>query len=411
MAAKKSVLIIDESPSFRDYVAAKLEAFDLVVIKAVNGVDGGAKLVNHRPDLVIADYFLSQRALVSILKAKKNDITVSDIPVIVCSSRIGRDKLVELTTLGVRKIFMKPLKIDQLWQAVGDILGVKITLDESPCILDAHVNESVVFIEVAMGLNFEKINLLEFKLHELLTLHALALPKFLVMMSSLDIKETDLPKVRRFFEILVEMTKGRVKWIKVLTQSKVLENTLRGIWEFSEISVTDNLGKAMDELLEKNNLEAFLQEAKPMETSALEMRFDSDKALVELSNRMQSEGGDLRIAVVDDDFIVQEIVKNTFAPSGSTILTFDDGGDFLAEIPADLDLIFLDLMMPKVDGFAVMEKLREMGSPTPVIVLSALSRRDTVLRAMSYGIRSYITKPLKPDELLRKTFEVVGSHF
>jgi len=407
---KKSVLIIDESPLFRDYVCAKLEAFDLVVIKAVNGVDGGAKLTHHRPDLVIADYFLTQRSLISILKARNNDITVSDTPFIVCSSRINRDKVIELTQLGVKKVFMKPLKIDQLWQAVGEVLGQKITLDESPCLLDAHVNEHVVFIEVAMGLNFEKINLLEFKLHELMTLHALALPKFLVMMSSLDIKEPDLPKVRRFFEILVGLTKGRVKWIKVLTQSKVLEDTLRGIWEFSEISVTDSLGKAMDELLEKNNLEAFLQEAKPVE-SALEMRFDSDKALVELSNRMRSEGGDLKVAVVDDDFIVQEIVKNTFGPSGSQVLTFDDGGEFLQSLPPDLDILFLDLMMPKVDGFSVMEKLKDQGSQVPIIVLSALSRRDTVMRAMGYGIRSYITKPLKPDDLLRKTFEIVGSHF
>lgn len=409
--AKQSVLIIDESPSFRDYVSAKLEAFDLVVIKAVNGVDGWVKLVNHRPDLLIADYFLSQRSLVSILKAKNSDVTVSAIPVIICSSRINRDKVVELNQLGVRKVFMKPLKIDQLWQAVGEILGRRITLDESPCLLDAHVNESVVFIEVALGLNFEKINLLEFKLHELMDLHSLSLPKFLVLMSNLDLKEADLPKVRRFFEILVELTRGRVKWIKVLTQSKTLEKTLQGIWEFSEISVTDNLNKAMDELLEKNNLETFLQEAKPVASSSLEMRFDSDKALAELSNRMRSEGGDLKVAVVDDDFIVQEIVKNTFGPSGSQVFTFDDGSEFLGAIPDDLDILFLDLMMPKVDGFAVMESLKASGSQTPIIILSALSRRDTVLRAMTYGISSYLTKPLKPDDLLRKTFEVVGSHF
>lgn len=409
--AKKSVLIIDESPQFRDYVATKLEAFDLVVMKATNGVDGAGKLMNHRPDLIIADYFLTQRTLVSILKAKNNDVTVADIPVIVCTSRINRDKLVELTQLGVRKVFMKPLKIDQLWQAAGDILGVKITLDESPCILDAHVNENVVFVEVALGLNFEKISLLEFKLHELMSLHSLELPKFLVMLSSLDLKDQDLPKIRRLFEILLGLTRGRVKWVKVLTQSKAVETALRGLWEFSEISITDSLEKAMDELLDKGKIESFLQDSKPVESSSLEMRLDSDKSLTDLSNRMRSEGGDLRIAIVDDDFIVQEIVKNTFAPSGSTILTFDDGGEFLADIPPDLDLLFLDLMMPKVDGFAVMEKLKEAASQTPIIVLSAISRRDTVLKAMSYGIRSYITKPLKPDDLLRKTFEVVGSHF
>jgi len=409
--SKKSVLIIDESPQFRDYVATKLAQFDLVVIKAVNGVDGMGKILHHRPDLVIADYFLSQRSLVSILKAKNGDISVAGIPVIVCCSRISRDKLVELTSLRVRKVFMKPLKIDQLWQAVGESLGQKITMDESPCILDAHVNENVVFVEVALGLNFEKINLLEFKLHELMALHSLELPKFLVMLSSLDIKEQDLPKIRRLFEILVGLTKGRVKWVKVLTQSKAVEVALKGLWEFGELSITDSLDKAMDELLEKTDFETFLQAAKPMEGSALEMRFDKDKALADLSNRMRSEGADLRVAVVDDDFIVQEIVKNSFAPSGSSVLTFDDGSDFLARVPEDLDLIFLDLMMPKVDGFGVLEKLKQTANPTPVIVLSAVSQRDTVLRALTYGIRSYITKPLRPDDLLRKTFEVVGSHF
>lgn len=409
--AKRSVLIIDESPQFRDYIAAKLEAFDLVVIKAVNGVDGGAKLIHHRPSLVIADYFVTQRSLLSILRMKKHDVTVADIPVIVTSSRISRDKVVELTSLGVKKLFMKPLKIDQLWQAVGEILGIRITLDESPCILDAHVNENIVFVEVALGLNFEKINLLEFKLHELMTLHSIPLPKILVMLSSLDIRETDLPKVRRLFEILVGLTRGRVKWIKVLTQSKVLEQLLKGIWEFSEIAVSDNLAKAMDELLESNDLESFLQDAKSVESSALEMRFDSDKTQRELTRRMRSEGGDLRVAVVDDDFIVQEIIKNTFAPSGSEVLTFDDGAEFLKRIPPDLDLIFLDLMMPNADGFVVLERLKAQGSETPIIVLSALSSRDTVLRAMAFGIRSYVTKPVKPEALLRKTFEVVGSHF
>jgi len=409
--AQKSVLIIDGSAPFRDYVATKLEGFKLVVIKAANGVDGLGKLLNQRPDLIIADYFLPQRDLVSILKAKNSDVTVADIPIIVCTGRISREKLVELAQLKVRKIFTKPLKIDQLWQAASEVLGVKITLDESPCILDAHINENVVFVEVAMGLNFEKISLLEFKLHELMAIHSLEVPKFLVMLSSLELKEADLPKIRRLFEILVEFTRGRVRWVKVLTQSKAVETALRGLLEFSELSITDSLEKAMDELLDKDKIETFLQEAKPVESSSVEMRFGQDKALTDLSQRIQSEGADLRIAVVDDDFVVQEIVKNTFAASGSTVLAFDDGDDFLNKIPADLDLIFLDLMMPRVDGFGVMEKLKALGSLTPIIVLSAVSRRDTVLRALGYGIRSYMTKPLKPNELLRKTFEVVGTHF
>ena len=197
----------------------------------------------------------------------------------------------------------------------------------------------------------------------------------------------------------------------MLTQSKAVEQTLRGFWELSDVTITDSLEKAMDELLEKANIEGFVKDNETSGSTSLEMRFDNDAALEVLSKRMQAEGGDLHIAVVDDDFIVQEIIKNTFGASGATVDTFDDGQNFLEAIPADIDLLFLDLMMPRVNGFEVLDKLKEQGFTCPIIVLSALSRRETVLKAMSYGIRSYITKPLKPDDLLRKTYEIVGSHF
>ena len=409
--AKKSVLIIDESALFRDYVANKLEGLDVIVIKATNGVDGANKISAHNPDLIIADYFLTQRSLVSILRTKRSEPSQASIPVVVCTGRLSREKLVELSQLGVRKIFMKPLKIDQLWQAVGEILGTKVPLDDTPCLLDAHVNENVVFVEAALGLNLEKIQLLEFKISELMTIHNLELPKILVMISSLELRENDHAKLRHLFEILVGLTRGRVKWIKVLTQAKGVETVLRGFWEFSEITITDSLEKAMDELLEKPRIEGFVQDSAALEGTSLEMRFDHDKALEELNTKMQNEGGDLRLAVVDDDFIVQEIIKNTFSSSGASVEAYDDGISFLEKLDPELDLVFLDLMMPRMNGFEVLEKLRERGFQNPVIVLSALSRRETVLRAMGYGIRSYITKPVKPDELLRKTYEVVGSHF
>lgn len=413
MAGRKSVLIIDESPLFRDYLAEKLEGYGLVVIKALNGVDGAGKITHHRPDLVISDYYLSQRDLLTILKAKQSDITTADIPVIVISSRVSRDKLLELAQYSVKKFFTKPLKIDLLWQAVTEILGIKIELDETPCILEAHVNEDIVFIEAAMGLNLEKISMLDFKIKELLKIHSLEIPKFLVMFSNLEIREQDKVKIRKLFDILVSFTRGRIKWVKVLTQSANVERAIRGFWEYSEILVTDNLEKALDDLSEKNVKESLLQgagEAVDEAASSLELRFEQDKAFQDLRARLRSESADLTFAVVDDDFIVQEIVKNTFQSMGSKILAFDDGKSFMQAVPEDLDLIFLDLMMPGMNGFEVMEKLKAAGRQTPIIILSALSRRETVLRAMSFGIRSYITKPIKPDDVMRKTFEAVGMH-
>lgn len=413
MASRKSVLIIDESPLFRDYLAEKLESYGLVVIKALNGVDGAGKITHHRPDLVISDYYLSQRDLLTILKAKQSDVTTADIPVIVISSRVSRDKLLELAQFSVKKFFTKPLKIDLLWQAITEILGIKIELDETPCILEAHVNEDIVFVEVAMGLNLEKINMLEFKVKELLNIHTLEIPKFLVMFSSLEVREQDKVKIRRLFDILVAFTRGRIKWVKVLTQSATVENSIKSFWEFSEISVSNNLEKALDDLSEKNVKDSLIQqsgEGGDDASSSLELRFEQDKAFQVLSARLKSESADLTFAVVDDDFIVQEIIKNTFQSMGSKIVAFDDGRAFMQAIPEDLDLIFLDLMMPGMNGFEVLEKLKASDKHIPIIILSALSRRETVLRAMSFGISSYITKPIKPDDVMRKTFEAVGMH-
>jgi len=408
--AGRSVLIIDESPLFRDYLGDKLESLGVVVIKASHGVDGGAKLVHHRPHLVIADYFLSQRSLPDILKAKRTDVTVSAIPVIVCTTRLSSERVLELSQLGVRKVFMKPLRVDQLWQAVAEVLAIKMAFDETPCVLDAYVNDTIIFVELAMGLNLEKINLLQFKLQELMDLHGLALPRFLVMISSLEWREGDTRKLQRLFEILINLTRGRVKWIKVLTQFKPVVSAFKSLWELSEIAVCTSLETAMADFWDKGGAQEFLQDVKTSET-AVGMRFDNDKAFEALSARLHTGGSDLTVAVVDDDFIVQEIVKNTFAPSGARVLAFDDGHQFLARDAGEIDVLFLDLMMPGLDGFGVMESLKSTGNPVPVIVLSALNQRETVLRAMSYGIRSYLTKPLKPDALVRKTFEVMGSHF
>jgi CheY-like chemotaxis protein len=417
---RRSVLIIEESALFRDYLASKLEELGLVVIKATNGVDGAGKLAHHLPDLVITDYYLTQRDLLTILKNKQSDVTTSSIPVIVIANRISRDKLLELTKLNVRKFFTKPLKIDLLWSALVELLGIEVKVDPTPCVIDAHMNEDIAFIEIAMGLNLDKINLLEFRITELLEIHRVELPKFLVLMTNLDVREADQTKLRRLLEILVSFTKGRVKWIKILTQSKTLEKAIRSFWEYSEITVTDTLDKAMDDLLDKAKVDGLIQDSLPRRvfegtgtenTTSLELRFDKDNAFASLSNRLSTEGSDLTIAVVDDDFIVQEIIKNTFSNVGCKVLTYDDGRSFLAKLPEDLDLIFLDLMMPNMNGFEVMEKLRSLGHEVPIIILSALSRRETVLRAMSYGIRSYMTKPIKPDEVLKKTIESVGAQF
>ncbi len=68
-------------------------------------------------------------------------------------------------------------------------------------------------------------------------------------------------------------------------------------------------------------------------------------------------------------------------------------------------------MMPEVDGFQVLEYLKKHSRMLPIIVFSALSRKETIQKAVSYGIKSYIVKPLVPEKLQKKALEVLSSTF
>jgi DNA-binding response OmpR family regulator len=67
--------------------------------------------------------------------------------------------------------------------------------------------------------------------------------------------------------------------------------------------------------------------------------------------------------------------------------------------------------MPKMDGFGVLESLSTRSSSPPVIVLSSETRRDTVIRAFKLGIKSYLTKPVKPTDVFKKAMETLRPDF
>jgi DNA-binding response OmpR family regulator len=116
--------------------------------------------------------------------------------------------------------------------------------------------------------------------------------------------------------------------------------------------------------------------------------------------------------VVDDDFVIQELVKTTFGAISASVSAFQDGGAFVeAAKTAAFDLVFLDLIMPGMDGFQVLARLRAEDIELPVIILSAVSQREAVMRAFQAGVKSYLIKPLKPDQILKKTLEILKANF
>jgi DNA-binding NtrC family response regulator len=167
---------------------------------------------------------------------------------------------------------------------------------------------------------------------------------------------------------------------------------------------------AHDEIAREKILTATNPRNGTEQDETVELRFDEE------SQELTGAGGNygpVTIAVVDDDEVIRELVETVFSDKDWDIRPYEDGESFISELNSDdaFDLVFLDLMMPGINGFQVLKKMREMGKNPPVIIFSALTQRETVMKAVKFGVHSYMTKPLKPEKIIRKASEVLNATF
>jgi CheY-like chemotaxis protein len=118
-----------------------------------------------------------------------------------------------------------------------------------------------------------------------------------------------------------------------------------------------------------------------------------------------------KILVVEDEPENRLLIGMILTTEGYQVIPAVDGADALARLASEPpDLILLDLMMPQMNGFEVLERLRAdpMTAPVPVIVLTALAQERDIARAVSSGAQGYVIKPFEPDELLKRIRQAIG---
>jgi two-component system OmpR family response regulator len=107
------------------------------------------------------------------------------------------------------------------------------------------------------------------------------------------------------------------------------------------------------------------------------------------------------ILVVDDEAGVRELLGDALRIAGFETATAQDGMSALTAIRNKKpDLLIIDINMPLMDGFELVERLRSMGDNTPALMLSARADRVDVTRGLTLGADDYVTKPFGLEELL-----------
>lgn len=108
-----------------------------------------------------------------------------------------------------------------------------------------------------------------------------------------------------------------------------------------------------------------------------------------------------RILVVEDESAIRELIRDSLALIEIETDGAGDGLEALNKLRRQkFDLVILDINIPKIDGLALLSKIRDEGSQIPVLVLSARSQRDDITQGLKIGADDYLVKPFGIEELI-----------
>lgn len=119
----------------------------------------------------------------------------------------------------------------------------------------------------------------------------------------------------------------------------------------------------------------------------------------------------IHILVVDDDENIRLALESYFELQGYRVTTAADGQtgmDLIAAHRTEYDLVLLDVMLPRKNGFEVLEETQKLGFTTPVLMMSGRGNQEDILKGFGLGAHDYIVKPFNADELVARVRAILG---
>ena len=409
----KNVMIIDAPPMLREFLKEKLNSEKVAVEIADGQRDAIPKFLSILPDLVILNIESSVSDIIEFLEKKQNDPNGKKIPIIMTGPKIEHSEVADLVQYGVIKYFTKPIKFDLFFESIGRVLRSAFSFDPTPSVLDIHLNKDIIFIEMAMALNREKITLLKYKLSELIENNNLSFPKIILMMSDLSLSYIDGLNMELLLTNITADRRVLKRNIKILSLDPFVSSFIEGHPNYEGIQVVKELSSVLDSLIGEQSLpdddmqelvaDNILSVGKESDQGSMAMRFYADS---ESENSEQ-----IKIAVIDTDPAVCQYLKHLCETLGEVTL-FSNCKEFISKLNGstpNFSLAITGMFMPEVTGLDLLKFLVAKKVNLPVIVYSSIVQKEVIMQSLRLGASSYLIKPQPPEVITQKILEIVNA--
>lgn len=413
----KRVLVISKQPIFSEYLRQKLSDEQIEVVIAQIERDAYTRMLSLLPNLVLVDLEEDNMQEMDFLEKKSEDPNAASIPVIIAGPPIEKTYLATFARYGVIKYFTKPIQFNLYFESIGKVLNIPLSMDDTPCVLDIHKNGSIVFIEIAEGLNREKISLLKYKLTELMERENIENPKIILMLTNLSLSFVDGLNLEMLFDNIIELDKVHTKYMKVLSFSPYVKDFIEGHIKYRGIEVAQNLPNVMNKLLDSHSSQNMSDIITDKILTSNGLYKDSEEVDIRFSTNSKissdsDNGAVLNIAIIDSMIPFLEQTKTVFSSIGANCTTYSSGQQFIDDYKDDkFNLIILDIALADQSGFRILQFLRSEPKSPPVVIYTQAMQPEIIKKILGLGIKNFILKPQKPQVLIQKTWALLKNSF
>lgn len=433
------LLLVEDNEINRDMLSRRLLRKGYEVAIAINGADGVSKALSEQPDLILMDINLPVIDGWEATRQIKANPRTQHIPIIALTAHAMEGDRAQALAAGCDDYDTKPVDLPQLLEKIEMLLaktqsiapGASVMSDIS--LQDSRVQRALLshlrhelctpmnaiigYSEMLLEeLKFQPDSSLANDLQKIYTCgtQLLSLANVILDPTQLEVSQlnrdinsfgatirlellTPLSTVIGYCEMLLEEASAEIvpDLDRIHAAAQRLLSMVNDIVNLSrqQLQVIDTRGTGTSDLLENSMSPTLVKQA----TNTL-------RALgVEQLNTQPPQGG--HVLVVDDNETNRDLLSRQLERQGYSVAIAANGNQALQMLQTtSFDLILLDLIMPEMNGFEMLGKLKTHDEfyHIPVIMISSLDEIDSVVRCIEMGAEDYLSKPFKPVLLRAK---------